>query len=235
MVEFSEILARFAEGVTAVNTSTKIEDEKHLSGLPCMTENQVADEFVAWWVKTYPNEFLTISDSEREMALPENARAKRFLVFTSKSFSGSKPEWAIELKCIRLIGENGKNIDFGLKKFYSPYPKDNSLIHEIERLKGSTIATRKAVIGYGWNYSFASCKTALEYHPNETKRIQNIRDVCHKNDPIKGVLDLVPILDIVDHWLTLHNLTRPLAKLDFNDGWRHPTGGNGSVFGWELI
>lgn len=234
-MELSEILDRFAEGIPAIGASTEIEDEKHLSGLPCMTENQVADEFVAWWVKTYPNGFLTTSDWNREMVNQGNGSAKRLIVFTSESFDGPKPEWAIELKCLRLIDNSGKNIGFRLKEFYSPYPKDKSLIHDIERLKISTIATRKAVIGYGWNYSFASCKTALEYHPNETERIQNIRNVCHKNDPINGVLDLVPILEIIDHWLTSHNLAHPLATLDFNDGWHHPTGGNGSVFGWELI
>jgi len=233
-VELSEILARFAEGVPAIDGATNIKHLKYLQGVPTLTENQLADEFVAWWTKAYPNDFLSTSNWEREMAYPENGRAKCDIVFTSKSFNGSKPEWAIELKCIRFIGDNGKNNDFALSKFFSPYLKDRSLIHDIERLNGSSIARRKAVIGYGWNYSFASCKTALEYHPNETERIQNIRNVCHRNDPINGILDLIPILEMVNHWLTSHNLTNQIIKLDFEDAWRHPTGGSGSVFGWEL-
>lgn len=234
-MELATIISRFAEGIKVVDaTATKLHPD-YLPGVPSMTETQVRDGFVDWWTTNHIQDFKNQSHWETELAYPENPRAKCDIVFSSSSQIDTETEWALELKCIRFIGDNGKNNDYGLSKFFSPYLKDRSLIHDIDRLSNSRIAQRKAVIGFGWNYSFDTCDEALKIHPDESERIMNMRKVCKTNDPLSGILNLTPILTMVDTWLTTNNLTKKMITEDFNGAWKHPTGGYGTIFAWEII
>lgn len=233
-MELISIVSRFAEAIKAVDAAATKLHANYLPGVPSMTETQVRDAFMSWWTTNHIGDFKNESHWETELSYPENPRAKCDIVFSSASHTDTNLEWALELKCIRFIGDNGKNNDYGLSKFFSPYLKDRSLIHDIDRLSSSKIAQRKAVIGYGWNYNFDSCAEALRIHPHETERIANMRKVCQTNDPVNGVLNLSPILTMVDTWLTTNNLTKSILTKDFSGAWKHPTGGYGTIFAWEI-
>jgi hypothetical protein len=145
------------------------------------------------------------------------------------------PEWAIELKKPALIGDNGKNNDYNVPKVLSPYLKDRSLIHDIGRLKKEDIARKKAVVGFMFRYNLSTCIEAFSHHPLHVNRIKEIEKVCITNDPVNGILDPREIVEAADVYFRHKGIVGKLIIKDFKGLWRHPCGGDGIIFAWEVI
>ena len=41
-------------------------------------------------------------------------------------------------------------------------------------------------------------------------------------------------VDFANQIFTTNNLARNLVQKDFTNAWRHPCGGGGTIFGWEV-
>ena len=67
-------------------------------------------------------------------------------------------EWAIEMKYVRFIGDNGKNNDYGVTKVASPCARTATRL-DAERLQGFTPAKRRAIVMYGFEFDSASSIT----------------------------------------------------------------------------
>jgi hypothetical protein len=67
---------------------------------------------------------------------------------------GDQPEyeWAIEVKMLRMLGDNGKVNDNILMHILSPYPRHRSALTDCEKVASSTIAKRKAILIYGYDH-----------------------------------------------------------------------------------
>jgi hypothetical protein len=80
------------------------------------------------------------------VAYPDGGRQKCDLCF------GLSPdwEWAIELKMLRLLGDNGKLNDNMLMHILSPYPQHRSALTDCEKLANSGLNGRKAVMIYAF-------------------------------------------------------------------------------------
>lgn len=61
-------------------------------------------------------------------------------------------EWAIEIKMIRMLGDNGKPNDNLPTHILSPYPGHRSALTDCEKLLASGLGKRKAVLMYGYDY-----------------------------------------------------------------------------------
>jgi hypothetical protein len=61
-------------------------------------------------------------------------------------------EWAIEVKMLRLMGDNGKLNDNMLMHILSPYPAHRSALTDCTKLLDSQLGTRKAILIYGYDY-----------------------------------------------------------------------------------
>ena len=61
-------------------------------------------------------------------------------------------DWAIEIKMLRLMGDNGKTNDNILMHILSPYPAQRSALTDCEKLVGVALGRRKAVVIYGYDY-----------------------------------------------------------------------------------
>jgi hypothetical protein len=59
-------------------------------------------------------------------------------------------EWAVEVKMLRILGDNGKPNDNILMHILSPYPDHRSAVTDCEKLASSPIGKRKAVLIYGY-------------------------------------------------------------------------------------
>jgi hypothetical protein len=129
-----------------------------------MSEPKFVEELAAWWEKNHLADFPTMNSIGTEVPYKGIPRAKCDLVLSTDS-SIDNPEWAIEVKHIALVGNNGKNNDFGVAKILSPYLKDRSLIHDILRLRDFGIGRHKAVVGYCFEYSFESCFLLFDFMP----------------------------------------------------------------------
>ena len=71
-------------------------------------------------------------------------------------------DWAIEVKMLRLMGENGKANDNMLMHILSPYAIHRSALTNCEKLLGSRLAGCKAIVIYGFDYSELPMDPAIE-------------------------------------------------------------------------
>jgi hypothetical protein len=244
-VDFNKILDRVSSGLvgvdsttTQINKSTK--GHVYLPGLPTLYEPQCAEELMSWWVKNHSNDFQNTSHIETSHPYPNNKKNKCDIVFSTDGIwpnqsNQSLPEWAIEFKKIVFVGDNGKNNDYGPSKFISPFLKDRSLAHDVIKLKQANIARKKAVIGYGFNYDLPTLNLALQKFPQHSDRIKNAIKVCKLAGMPNNKLDLDYLLQIADFIIQKQNVTAHLKTRNFTNAWKHPLGGNGVVFGWEIL
>ena len=169
-MKLENVLERFAEGLVAVDYSTNHSStnqrtgEVYLPGVKTLREPVFVEELITWWRDKYENDFNPKGASAIEVPYPDVARAKCDLVFSTDGSSMDNPEWAIEVKHIALVGNNGKNNDYGVPKILSPYLKDRSLIHDIKRMQEHRVGQKQAVIGYCFEYNFDTCDEALIHH-----------------------------------------------------------------------
>jgi hypothetical protein len=71
-------------------------------------------------------------------------------------------EWAVEVKMLRLMGDNGKPNDNILMHLLSPYPQHRSALTDCTKLVGSGLRGRKAILIYGYDYDQWPMITAVE-------------------------------------------------------------------------
>jgi hypothetical protein len=70
--------------------------------------------------------------------------------------------WAIEVKMLRFIGDNGKPNDNMLMHILSPYPKHRSALTDCQKLVGSGFAEPWALLIYGYDYDDWPMQPAVE-------------------------------------------------------------------------
>ena len=238
-MDLKHILNRFSEGLLYVDEHSTIENSsrngiKYLPGLTTIYEPQCADELMKWWVNKYPEDFYSPYEVYVNHSYPDHPGNKCDILFTSDASNSGKPEWAIELKKIAFLGDNGKNNDYGPSKLISPFLKDRSVAHDVVKLKEADISRKKAVIGYGFNYSEETLKIALDKHPKYSDRIKTALKIVTAGGTLNNKLELAPLLEIADFIVSKLGFVKPLITLDFVGAWRHPLGGNGTIFAWEL-
>jgi len=71
-------------------------------------------------------------------------------------------DWAVEIKMLRLMGDNGKPNDNMLMHILSPYPKDRSALTDCRKLVDSGLDGRKAIVIYGFDYPGLPMDPAIE-------------------------------------------------------------------------
>ena len=126
-MELEEIVSRIAELIPVVDSTTNIQvrnrrnKRPYVKGVATLFEPQFTKEVVRCWQTGYPSELSWIND---EHPYPDS-RETCDLVITDSSVEvefGSF-EWAIELKFLRLVGNNGNNNDYVMQKAISPFLK----------------------------------------------------------------------------------------------------------------
>jgi hypothetical protein len=65
--------------------------------------------------------------------------------------SPSDWEWAVEIKMLRILGDNGKANDNILMHLLSPYAAHRSALTDCEKLVDSRLGRRKAILVYGYD------------------------------------------------------------------------------------
>jgi hypothetical protein len=70
--------------------------------------------------------------------------------------------WAIEVKVLRLMGDNGKPNDNMLMHILSPYPKHRSALTDCQKLLGSGFEQPCALLIYGYDYDDWPMELAVE-------------------------------------------------------------------------
>jgi len=222
------------DAITSKVTYSRAGDP-YLKGVPTMVEGSFVSELFQWWKRSGSFATPALLKGTLEVAYPNATRSKCDAVFSCRrQDDGAESTWAIEFKRTQMVGDNGKNNDYGIPKLLSPYLKDRSLRHDVERLSESGLAPRLGVIGYSFKHSFELINESSMHHPKEQERLRNLRSVCQKNDPKFGILDPEEMVFLAKEMLNRSGLVLDYAIAEFNNAWRHPCGGSGIVYGWEI-
>lgn len=84
------------------------------------------------------------ADLEADVRYPERGSTQRCDLCTE--------EWAIEVKMLRLFGDDGKPNDDMLTHILSPYPSHRSALTDCVKLGSSGIRPQRAVLIYAYEY-----------------------------------------------------------------------------------
>jgi hypothetical protein len=162
---------------------------------------------------------------------PKNRKIKCDLVVFDDE---GAPRWAVEVKHIALVGDNGKKNDYGVTKMLSPYLKDRSLKHDLVKMQSEdAFGCEAATIVYSFGYSPDTMKEALKRFPEEsTHRLKELDLVRKSVQDQRGVYSITPMIEIVSMVLGHEGLVKDHKTRAFN-AWRHPCGGEGIVAGWS--
>ncbi len=63
------------------------------------------------------------------------------------------PEWGIEIKMARMLGDNGKPNDNMVTHLLSPFPAHCSAVYDCRKLRASHLDMSRAVLIYGYDYN----------------------------------------------------------------------------------
>jgi hypothetical protein len=238
-MDFLTVMNRFVEGLEYIDQTHKTPQKgrkvaAYHPGVANMYETTVRNHLLEWWQNEKSSDLLNNSKIDKEHKYPDDLNKSCDLVLSGFDWhSQSEWEWAIEIKRIQFIGDNGNNNDYGVGKLLSPYRKDRSLANDIIKLQQSPIAKKKAVIAYVFNYSFETCDIAEKLHPSETKVTDALREVCKLNDPTSGIIDSKDLIEVVEFSLKQWGVNLNSVVKNF-EAWTSPTGGRGVLFGWEV-
>lgn len=159
----------------AANARTGV---KFKPGIGPHTESRTVDLALAEMVESAPAAYLNL---EREVPYPTSPRSKCDV----RVRLGDDP-WAIEVKMLRMMGDNGKPNDNILMHILSPYPSHRSALTDCGKLLDSGFEARKAIVIFGYDYPDFPMDPALRAF--ETLA----REVVHLSGRVEaGVVGLV--------------------------------------------
>lgn len=233
-MELRDIVDRYAEAIEAIDQSAQaaaFRGHMYQAGFAALSEPAAVRTIDAGWERLHPGER---SDHRMGVAYSGNQiRADADHVISSRLHANSgRPEWAVEVKRLQFVGDNGKGNDFAVGKVLSPYLKDRGMLHDALRLQDSDFTERVAVVGYGFDYDAETIREGRARHSSARahETLANIEDSINRNGP----LHLEALVEFADAILGLRGLKKgPRVQRSF-EAWAHPAGGRGLVFGWEI-
>jgi hypothetical protein len=76
--------------------------------------------------------------------------------------NGAPWQWAVEVKLLRFLGDNGQPNDNMLMHILSPYPEHRSALTDCKKLVASGMAKRNAILIYGFEAEGWPLQPAIE-------------------------------------------------------------------------
>ena len=124
-------------------------------GLGPHTEVQTVALVMAELARTHPAKYGAVQTGVR---YPNAPRQKCDLLISPNECQS----WAIQVKMLRFMGDNGKPNDNMLMHILSPYPKHRSALTDCQKLVGSGFEPPYAVLIYGYDYRDWPMEPAME-------------------------------------------------------------------------
>jgi hypothetical protein len=159
-------------------------------------------------------------------------------------FTTNNEKWIVEFKKFNMIGNNGKQNDYGIQKALSPFPIHRSFLGDFVYLKSLKDSLNNpdykyAVIAIGFDYPQDPPPTIGSYLHSPTlpytvqERIQNVNKVCDLNLGNYKVTTIYQQfgLFINSNYENMNNI----IEHDFYAKSKHPCSGEGKLFGVEIL
>lgn len=244
-MELQHIVDRYAEALAHVDATTTVVatwrnagTRPYQPGIQPMVEEVVVPLMDEAWEQLHAGEREIHLTEVRYPTTEVPSSAKVDHIISSPEFIAAngglldENEWGVEVKRLQFVGDNGKNGDHEVAKVLSPYLKDRGMLHDALRLRQYGFTKRIAVVGYGFDYDMESLAHAATLHTTglAAETVANIRNLVRGNGPLYNR----PLIEFADAIIRLRGWTiGPRAEASF-EAWRHPSGGKGVVFGWEI-
>lgn len=234
-MELRGVVERYAEAIQYVDkSSTHVSANARTGvvyqpGAKSMSESTLVRELDEAWEYLHPGERQLHRLDVPYPGLPSTAKADHVITTDGDL---RRDEWAIEVKRLQLVGDNGKRNDYATTKVLSPYLKDRGMLHDAARLREYGFTRKVAIIGYCFEYDTSSIALARAKHtsPDAMAVIDAIEATVRSSGPLR----IRPLVEFADAILGLRGFTKgPRAEAGL-EAWRHPAGGKGLVFGWEI-
>lgn len=198
-------------------------------GFKSLNEEPAVDAIDDAWEHLHPGERQVHLMKVRYPDLPATAKVDHVVTTDGLGLY----EWSVEVKRLQFVGDNGKRNDYATTKVLSPYLKDRGMLHDAVRLREYGFSRRVAVIGYSFEYDQASWLEALSRHTSADSAA-TLAEIARVLEGNGGHMRARPLIEFADAIMGLRGLTSgPRAHAEF-EAWRHPAGGRGVVFGWEV-
>ena len=94
----------------------------------------------------------------REISYPNLPRSRCDVCFGS----GPDWQWCVEVKMLRMMGDNGKPNDNMLMHILSPYSQHRSAVTDCSKLLSSGLRGRKSIVIFGYDYTTVTMDPAIE-------------------------------------------------------------------------
>jgi hypothetical protein len=146
------------------------------------------------------------------------------------------PEWAIELKKVSLVGDNGKNNDFAPSKAVSPYPIHRSSVLDAQRLHKNRVAKRGAVLMLGFDLDaqvLQECRQHCESHGLGQDRTKALASVLKSNGGTYGIGPMFRLFEMLSRMLDYDLGLR--VEREFSGLITHPIFRRGRFAIWEIL
>jgi hypothetical protein len=124
-------------------------------GIGPHTEVQTVALVLAGLRREHPAQYGSVQTGVR---YPNSPRQKCDLLISP---SGGR-SWAVEVKMLRLMGDNGKPNDNMLMHILSPYPSHRSALTDCQKLATSGFSGSLAILIYGYDYDALPMEPAVE-------------------------------------------------------------------------
>jgi hypothetical protein len=128
-------------------------DRVYQPGIGPHTESQTVDLVLGELRKHSPELY---QQAKSSVPYPKLKRQRCDLMIPNGS-----ENWFIEVKMMRLMGDNGKKNDNILMHILSPYSQDRSALTDCDKLLASGFEGHKAILIYGYDYSDWPLATAI--------------------------------------------------------------------------
>lgn len=235
-MELQQIVERYAEAIEHVDATIAVSGVNTRTGVvyqpsfKSLNEEPAVDAIDDAWEQLHPGERQVHRMKVRYPSLPATAKVDHVVTTTGIAL---EDEWGIEVKRLQFIGDNGKRNDYATAKVLSPYLKDRGMLHDALRLREYGFTQRVAVIGYSFDYDRSTMAEARRLHTSYESSLV-LAEMDRVLEVNGGHLRTRPLIEFADAIMGLRGLTSgPRAECHFQ-AWRHPAGGRGTVFGWEI-
>ncbi|MGO9911624.1 MAG: hypothetical protein ACLPQS_10730 [Acidimicrobiales bacterium] len=144
-MELDEIVAAFARGIQSAD-ALRPQAANSRTGAPYQAGIGPHTESDTISLAVNASGCERLASAAREVPYPKSPRSRCDLVVDGGE------QWAIEVKMLRLLGDNGKPNDNILMHILSPYPAHRSAVADCKKLLNSGLVGRKAILIFGYDY-----------------------------------------------------------------------------------
>jgi hypothetical protein len=139
-----ELLVRdFATGIAAVDATRPVW-QSYQPGIGPHSEDRTVELVLAELRQANPNIY---GGARLRVPYPASPRQRCDLVVPAAG-----GDWHMEVKLLRLLGDNGKPNDNMLMHILSPYPQHRSAVTDCQKLLSSGFSGRLSILIYGYDY-----------------------------------------------------------------------------------